>query len=238
MRVPRTGGEFARGKSDRALTKYCLAVLGWCLLIFFLVGYLLAEWSVGARIVAATLALALFLPIFTKALYRTWVNWQKGIAGEKLVSALLPRLSDEYVLVNDVVLPRRKGNIDHVLAGPCGVTVIETKHYSGRIVCDGDRWFRNDVPLKKSPSLQAKSQAASLRAYLEEKLGGASQAIGYVEAIVVFTNPLVRLNVQSPTVHVVRFSELLELVVELGRKKSLSPQLISRVSRCVVSGSG
>ncbi len=66
---------------------------------------------------------------------------KKGILGERLVTDLLNRLPNHYFLVNDVVLSGTGGNADHVLLGPCGVLVIETKRIAGTIQCDGDYWL-------------------------------------------------------------------------------------------------
>ena len=143
-------------------------------------------------------------------------------------------LSDQYVLINDVVLPGRQGNIDHVLVGPSGVAIIETKNYSGTIFCTGDRWFRKRIPIR-SPSLQAKAQAASLRDFLADKITGTRDVIRYVQRVVVFTNPRVRLEVRNSTIPAVRFSELLDLVIELGKRRALSPEGVDRVSQCVLN---
>ncbi len=56
-----------------------------------------------------------------------------------MVVETLTTLDNSYVLINDVVLPDRKGNIDHILVGPNGVFAIETKSY---------RWhYLNSFPI-------------------------------------------------------------------------------------------
>ena len=85
------------------------------------------------------LALALARPAFRQHTRAT--HYRKGIVGEELVSTLLAGLPDDFYLINDVTLPGHRGNIDHVLVGPCGVVVIETKNYRGVIKCDQDEWF-------------------------------------------------------------------------------------------------
>lgn len=60
----------------------------------------------------------------------------KGIIGEKRVIKQLEKLSSEnYVVLNDIMLPSEKGTsqIDHVVLSPYGIFVIETKNYSGWI---------------------------------------------------------------------------------------------------------
>ena len=42
----------------------------------------------------------------------------KGSKGEKLVAKYLKKLSKEYYVFNDVTLPVKRGNIDHIVVGP------------------------------------------------------------------------------------------------------------------------
>jgi len=49
-------------------------------------------------------------------------------------------------LVNDVVLPYYRGNVDHVLIGPFGIMAIETKRWAGSIRVRNNRWRVNGIP--------------------------------------------------------------------------------------------
>ena len=60
---------------------------------------------------------------------------RKGAAGEKSVAHTLSKLPDEFRVVNDVPTPT--GNLDHVVIGPTGVFVIETKNWRGIVGADG-----------------------------------------------------------------------------------------------------
>jgi hypothetical protein len=48
---------------------------------------------------------------------------------------VLKRLDDSHYLINDVILPSSRGNIDHILLTPKGIFAIETKHWDGEIIC-------------------------------------------------------------------------------------------------------
>src|SRR5207247_8987829 len=92
-------------------------------------------------------------------------NTRKGLEGEQNVASELSYLNDEFLLLNDVMLPGGRGNIDHILIGPTGVFVLETKNFSGKYVCYGDRWFFQGVRQKydvSSVSVQAKHDADTL----------------------------------------------------------------------------
>ena len=59
----------------------------------------------------------------------------KGQYSEKLVNDKISKLSDEYVIFNDLLFESngRSTQIDHVVVSPYGVFVIETKGYKGWI---------------------------------------------------------------------------------------------------------
>ena len=81
-----------------------------------------------------------------------------GLNGERQVIAnISDKLGNEHSLFNDV-MPRdgkAGGNIDHIIVGPRGVFVIETKNLQNPISVHGDNW----KGLKQSPSMQAKNNA-------------------------------------------------------------------------------
>src|SRR5205085_377423 len=51
-----------------------------------------------------------------------------GLSGERQVGrALASDLPQDYVLINGLKLPRGAGDIDHLVVGPSGLFVLETK---------------------------------------------------------------------------------------------------------------
>src|SRR2546422_11637720 len=95
-------------------------------------------------------------------------NVRKGRLGERLVVDLLRGLPDDYWLVNDVTLGLARGNIDHVLIGPCGGVGIETKRFAGNIRCSGDDWSVHG-DRRKRVSQQAAPRACAVRDFLSER---------------------------------------------------------------------
>ena len=126
MRVLRAGGQYA-------------ATREWQL--WFALGAILLV-ALGAAILMRSLVVALAVTgaalLATKPVRRQLASVRKGRLGEESITELLGRLSDDYFLVNDVTLPGLRGNIDHILIGPCGVVVIETKRIAGEIKCLGN----------------------------------------------------------------------------------------------------
>jgi len=64
--------------------------------------------------------------------------------------------------------------------------VIETKYYNGNYIIKGDQWFRYDLDMReeKSPSAQAKRNAATLKEFLASE----DIHVSWVNAIVAFLN--------------------------------------------------
>ncbi|HWD52917.1 MAG TPA: nuclease-related domain-containing protein [Acidimicrobiales bacterium] len=72
--------------------------------------------------------------------------WAQGGAGEaKLADYLLRSVGDRAVLLNDLRVPRSRGNIDHVIAAPSGVWIVDAKNYKGKVEQrDLGGWLKTD----------------------------------------------------------------------------------------------
>ncbi|MDP3035698.1 MAG: nuclease-related domain-containing protein [Methanobacteriaceae archaeon] len=116
-------------------------------------------------------------------------GWAKGLVGENIVSDFLKQLPHDYFIYNDVNLPGKKGNIDHVVIGPNGIFVIETKNYSGKYLIKGNQWYyhRNNKfnKIKKNPAHQVIRNTLELKKFMERK--GVDTSIWF-QAIVAFNN--------------------------------------------------
>ena len=83
--------------------------------------------------------------------------WRRGAAGERRTARLLGPLERHgWAVLHDLAVPRSRANLDHLVIGPGGMFVIDSKQYRGRIQLDpsGQLWHGR-YPL--APSLQAVS---------------------------------------------------------------------------------
>ena len=65
------------------------------------------------------------------------VAWQRGAAGERRTARLLSPLERHgWAVLHDLAVPGSRANIDHLVVGPGGVFVIDSKHYRGRLQLD------------------------------------------------------------------------------------------------------
>jgi hypothetical protein len=76
-------------------------------------------------------------------------SWLQGAAGERKLGAELDKLRNEgFAVLHDRRIPGRRANIDHVVIGPAGIFVIDTKAYTGKIERRDDGWlFRRQARL-------------------------------------------------------------------------------------------
>jgi hypothetical protein len=69
--------------------------------------------------------------------------WRHGAHGERRTARLLDRLQPHgWVVLHDLAVPGSRANLDHLLIGPGGVFVVDSKQYSGRLQlgADGTLW--------------------------------------------------------------------------------------------------
>jgi hypothetical protein len=72
--------------------------------------------------------------------------WQRGAAGEQQTARLLDRLGrDGYMIFHDLAMPHSPANLDHLVLGPSGVFVIDSKQWTGHVhqSSDGLIWHNN-----------------------------------------------------------------------------------------------
>jgi Nuclease-related domain len=63
--------------------------------------------------------------------------WQRGAAGERRTARLLDPLARHgWAVLHDLAIPGSQANLDHLVIGPGGVFVIDSKQYRGRLQLD------------------------------------------------------------------------------------------------------
>jgi Nuclease-related domain len=79
-------------------------------------------------------------------------TWQRGAHGERRTARLLDRLTrDGYVVFHDLTIPGSPANVDHLVIGPSGVFVVDSKQWTGSVHqgADGLAWH-NHYPLDRT----------------------------------------------------------------------------------------
>ncbi len=184
----RVAGSAGAGARAAGLLRLLAPLAGGALVA----GYLLrAAWprpalsmpAAGAGLLVLALAAAAYL---TRARGR-WYRFVKGAAGEELVARTLARLPAPYRVYHDVRTgSRRRGaaTADHVVLGPSGLFVLETKNWSGRVTVESGRVLYDGKAPRRPPLDQVRAAAAALR----ENLSGPCGRDVPVRSVLVFAS--------------------------------------------------
>jgi Nuclease-related domain len=88
------------------------------------------------------------------------VAWRRGATGERRTARLFEPLERHgWVVLHDLAVPGSRANLDHLVIGPGGVFVIDSKQYRGRLQLDPTgRLWHGRYPL--APALRAASWEA------------------------------------------------------------------------------
>ena len=226
MRKMKGSGSYLKNQVRKNLAKAAFSLFLFCL-VLIAVGALALYTSISYVYDGAALAVSLApLGLFYYYL-RKYRIYNAGLTGEQQVAKLLnSKLSDDYFLLNDLSFGNGGGDIDHIILGPSGVFVLETKNWSGEIICHGDEWTRTGKrSFKGSPSLQVKRNAARIKRVIDSAQFLKALDI-QVEGVVVFTNKHANLRLNYPTVPILKLPQLPQWVqTERNGKTYSQPQL-------------
>ncbi len=188
MRKIKGSSSYLKNQVRKNLAKAALSALIFAAVFSILIYRILSTLQIGFFEEAGFVFLIAPLVAFYFYL-RKYHIYNGGWQGEKQVAKLLSNtLSDDYYLLNDLYLRDGGGDIDHIVLGPNGVFVLETKNWSGSISCNGDEWQRaGKRNFSGSPSRQVKRNAAKIKQLIDNSPNLRQLGI-WVEGIVVFTN--------------------------------------------------
>ncbi len=231
MRKMKGSGSYLKNQVRKNLAKAAFCLFLFCLIVFILGLSVVYSFSVSVLDVAGLLVSLVPLAAFYYYLRRYRI-YKGGWAGEKQVTKLLnSRLNDDYFLLNDLHLRNGAGDIDHIVLGPSGVFVLETKNWSGEVTCRGDEWQRTGKrDFKSSPSLQVKRNAAQIKHVVNSS--PSLRVLGvWVEGIVVFTNNHATLHLNNPTVPILRLNQLADHITSQKSSGVFSRQQLEEIGK-------
>ena len=231
MRTLKSSGSYLKNQVRKNLAKSVLCLLLFGLIFFASSLHILL--SLNLTLVDAAGLLVSLIPLAISYFYlRRYRIYGSGLKGEKQVVKLLGcKLSDDYFLLNDLYLSNSGGDIDHIVLGPNGGFVLETKNWSGSITCNADEWQRaGKHDFRGSPSHQVKKNAGQIKRIIESSETLKPLGI-HVEGIVVFTNNYAHINISNPTVVIVRLPQLPNHILTHGVPNTHSNQQLEKIGQ-------
>jgi hypothetical protein len=142
MRKIKGSSSYLKNQIRKNLAKVALSAIIFAAVFAMLIYKILSTLQVD--ILEGVGLVFLLAPLVAFYYYlRKYHIYRGGWQGEKEVATLLSStLSDDYYLLNDLYLQDGGGDIDHIVLGPNGIFVLETKNWKGSIFCNGDEWRR------------------------------------------------------------------------------------------------
>jgi hypothetical protein len=129
---------------------------------------------------------------------------QAGLQGQRRMLEILGPLDNRYYLINNLKLPERADDLDHLIIGPNGIFALETKNHRGRIYCQNGQWYqvkisRSGRPQPETPIRDPTQQLKRNIDYLRWCINHTDYALSqrtrlWIEGAVVFTHPTVSLD--------------------------------------------
>jgi Flp pilus assembly protein TadG len=158
-----------------------------------------------------------------------------GMYGEQHVAEVLAgELPADYVLINGLKLPRGSGDVDHVVVGPNGVFLLETKTMAGRIVCESDgTWRRTRIGRAGTPyaayigdpAAQVQRNIVAVRECLRSRMPRLFRGRPlWVQGMVVFAHPRTVLEAEHSRVPAVVLDRAAERICAHRSQRSLQPR--------------
>lgn len=156
------------------------------------------------------------------------INFRKGAVGEELVGAALERFPEEFRVINDLTTPY--GNIDHVVVGPTGVFLLDTKNWRGVVSANNQgELLCNGKPLDKSYVRQFVGRVMGIK---DKVKALATDIDPYFQAVFVFTSARVEANWGTTrSLHCIRDEQLHGYIVESKRGKKLTSGEVDRIAQ-------
>lgn len=218
--------------------KYELQAGAAVLVVGFLIGFFAGNWwtaGVGGVLLFLGASHAL-----KRGENRTDIGrFQGGAAGEEQVTDQLKRgLPDSYFILNDVTVRAgsRKAQNDHILLGPNGIFVIETKAYSGTLsgkATDETLTQVKDFKGKKTET-QIKNPVPQNEYHCDvvrEKMQEGGFAVDDLHSIIVFTSRWARIRIEDCPVPVLKPEMLCSTVKGTGSKYSYERDWLLNLAR-------
>lgn len=164
------------------------------------------------------------------------LNWRNGALGEYEVGAELERLSDEFSVFNDLNI-RGFGNLDHVVVGPSGLFVVETKNWSGVIGPNGNGELKQNGRDASAPHV---------RNFLRRTMMLRDQIIAlthsnniYLKPVMVFPKAHIEARFgDTGNVHCLRLNCVRDYIDNVKFSQKLSPDRVDELVRALTGVAG
>lgn len=157
------------------------------------------------------------------------LDFRRGARGEAVVAEILSRLGDSYFVMHNI--PTSYADYDHIVVGPTGVFVIETKDWRGLVAPDGlGEILLNGKPTPKPVIRNFIAHVMRLRNHVCEAVGSEH----FFQPVFVFTSALVKAKPgETRNARCIPEENLLETIEEAKPARRLPPADTLRITKAL-----
>lgn len=152
------------------------------LIVVMLIGYLLRTALPQPTIsttVAGMLFIGLAIAVAAAANHsrNRLQSFLKGAKGEEVTARALSMLPEEFTIFHGLATRKKEfttsggGDIDHVVVGPNGIFVVETKNWQDTITIENGKLLYDGEEPTRPPLEQVKSETTALCSYIKSATG-------------------------------------------------------------------
>ncbi|HZM03542.1 MAG TPA: nuclease-related domain-containing protein [Candidatus Saccharimonadales bacterium] len=240
-------GESGRYVSNQTVVKLQRILLSSILIISFastVEGLILGRWLFPAK-PAPSVSIPIMVSLLVIMLW-VWRSFsgkmailekersamQRGAAGEIGVGSILQKFPDNFYVINDLTTPF--GNLHHVVVGPSGVFILDTKNWRGVVAADGKgELLLNGKPTDKPFVRQFIGRMMGIRDKVKLIAPGPE---AFHEAVFVFTAARVEANWgKTSSVNCIRDDQLHDYIVEKNFGERLEAHVAERIAQAFLA---
>ncbi len=163
-----------------------------------------------------------------------WIQrWEWGADGERATARELARLTG-YDVTHDITLDR--SNIDHLIVGPQGVFLLDSKNLGGWAAVSEDKPGMITVQRGETDTYERNigSGVQRVAGYASSQLTAATRIKVWVEPVIVMWNPFPQKAITIDGTHFISGDNLVEWLEH--RPTKYAPEHITRIARGFEAG--
>jgi hypothetical protein len=156
---------------------------------------------------------------------------RKGAAGENAVAKTLEAFPEEYCVINGLTTPF--GDLDHIVVGPTGVYILDTKNWKGVVSADG----KGEVLLNgKATDKPTVKPLVTRMMNVKDKIKALSNLDPFFKAVLVF--PIARVEAgwgKTGNANCIRDDQLWSYIVENEIANKLDKKAIDSLAQAFLA---
>lgn len=198
------------------------------MLIIFLFGVLLGnltgKFMPTQMYAIVTIVLIIFGWLMYDVAAKSFIAFLKGARGEEIVARELSLLSSDWHIFHGIPTSGVGASLggtdfDHIIVGPAGIIIVETKNWTGKLSVEGGSINLNGVPPTHSPLEQIRKEATQFCKILDKNLEPSTQ----FNMIIAFaSNSLEEETTKIDNIAVCNARKLREVIMSLPKDENIS----------------